>query len=208
MTTDQTSKYCAICRQPRLHARPGTNHLLHLVITLFLCGFWLPVWILSMVKIGGWRCQTCGYKGSASSRLVAPVVVLLTIGLFVVSVCYWMQGGPKRKAAVMAAVGPNAHGEVESRSNARSEKTPDQASNQSSRSPQEGAPAASARPAATGPLRMWSDSTGAFRTEARYRGMTAGKVSLMKPDGAKVTIPFSHLSAADQRWVQEHEGQP
>lgn len=52
---------------------------MHLLITLFLCGFWLPIWILASIKIGGWRCQTCGYRGSMASRLVAPVVCVLLL---------------------------------------------------------------------------------------------------------------------------------
>lgn len=78
---DQTSKFCPVCQKRTLWARPGTNHILHLLLTIFLCGFWLPVWLLASIRIGGWRCQTCGYKGSLASRFLAPAVCVL---LFVV----------------------------------------------------------------------------------------------------------------------------
>ena len=40
-------------------------HVLHLLITIFLCGLWLPVWIIhalvdSLSPGEPWRCQNCG----------------------------------------------------------------------------------------------------------------------------------------------------
>ncbi|MBN1588015.1 MAG: hypothetical protein JW888_00705 [Pirellulales bacterium] len=75
-TMDQSHKYCKKCQEQSLHARPGTNHLLHAFLTFFLCGFWLPVWILASIRIGGWRCQTCGYGGSTLLRFGPPVLAL------------------------------------------------------------------------------------------------------------------------------------
>jgi len=31
----------------------GTNHGLHLVLTLLTCGMWLPVWIIIVIVNGG-----------------------------------------------------------------------------------------------------------------------------------------------------------
>jgi hypothetical protein len=89
---EQTSQYCPTCRQITLHARSGTNHVLHLLLTLFLCGFWLPVWILCSVKIGGWRCQTCGDTGSVGSRLIVPVAAIVMLILLPISFL-WMRRG-------------------------------------------------------------------------------------------------------------------
>ncbi len=39
------------------------NHILHLVLSLFTCGLWLPVWlIIVLASIGGYRCSKCGSK--------------------------------------------------------------------------------------------------------------------------------------------------
>lgn len=58
---EQTSAYCARCARPSLVARPGVNHVLHLVLTLFLCGVWFVPWmILALFGGGAWRCQSCG----------------------------------------------------------------------------------------------------------------------------------------------------
>ena len=46
--------------------RPGTNHILHLILTLVTFGMWLVVWVLISIKIGGWRCSQCGGRVSRS----------------------------------------------------------------------------------------------------------------------------------------------
>jgi F0F1-type ATP synthase epsilon subunit len=42
-----------------------------------MCGFWLPIWILSSIRIGGWRCQSCGNRGPLSGRILTPVVCIV-----------------------------------------------------------------------------------------------------------------------------------
>jgi DNA-directed RNA polymerase subunit RPC12/RpoP len=59
---DQNSRFCASCSRQVLATRPATNHLLHFFVSLFTLGLWVPVWILTSIKVGGWRCQTCGRK--------------------------------------------------------------------------------------------------------------------------------------------------
>ena len=58
---DQKSKFCSQCQKQTLWARPETNFLLHMLLTLLTCGAWLPLWIL--LSTGGWRCQACGSDG-------------------------------------------------------------------------------------------------------------------------------------------------
>jgi hypothetical protein len=43
--------------------REGTNHILHLLLTIFLCGFWLIPWALFSVFKCPWRCSVCGSTG-------------------------------------------------------------------------------------------------------------------------------------------------
>ena len=56
---DQTSRKCKRCGTV-LATRQGTSHIFHLILSVITCGLWLPVWALSCVKIGGWRCSKCG----------------------------------------------------------------------------------------------------------------------------------------------------
>lgn len=57
---DETSKFCRACQRQVLARRPATNHVLHLIMTIITLGMWLPIWLLSSVKFGGWRCSFCG----------------------------------------------------------------------------------------------------------------------------------------------------
>jgi hypothetical protein len=57
---EEASGYCTDCKKQVLIRRKGTNHLLHLILTLVTGGLWLIVWILCAIKIGGWRCSQCG----------------------------------------------------------------------------------------------------------------------------------------------------
>jgi hypothetical protein len=66
---DQKSRFCSQCQKQTLWARPGTNHLLHLLMSILTCGLWLPIWIWASVRIGGWKCQSCGHDGFEDSSL-------------------------------------------------------------------------------------------------------------------------------------------
>lgn len=86
MAADQTSKYCSNCEKQTLWARPGTNHILHLLLTVLVCGFWLPVWVMASIRIGGWRCQTCGGKDRSLNHLVVPVICIALFLVFFTNV--------------------------------------------------------------------------------------------------------------------------
>ncbi len=62
MAVQEASGYCGECDRQVLVRRPGTNHLLHLVLTVLSAGLWLIVWLGVSVKFGGWRCSRCGLK--------------------------------------------------------------------------------------------------------------------------------------------------
>ncbi len=62
MSDEKTSKFCATCNRQSLAVRKGTNHILHLLISCVTFGLWIPVWVLTSIKIGGWRCNVCGMK--------------------------------------------------------------------------------------------------------------------------------------------------
>lgn len=66
MPIQQASFYCPNCKQQKLFTRQGTSNLAHAVITLFLCGLWLPIWILISIGEGSkpYFCSNCGYANS------------------------------------------------------------------------------------------------------------------------------------------------
>lgn len=62
MAEQRTGKFCKLCGVQTMAVRPGTNHLLHLVLTLLTAGIWVFVWIGVAIQFGGWRCSKCGSK--------------------------------------------------------------------------------------------------------------------------------------------------
>jgi hypothetical protein len=82
MSTYHKQAYCSACRTHTLHVsnQRDVPHVLHLLVTLFLCGFWLPVWIAHSVlrSVSGgepWRCNRCGSaRGLFASTSRAGIV--------------------------------------------------------------------------------------------------------------------------------------
>lgn len=61
MSMQQTQGFCAQCQKVSLFGRSGVNHLTHAIVSLFLCGFWIPIWIIcSIFWRQKYRCQSCG----------------------------------------------------------------------------------------------------------------------------------------------------
>jgi len=60
MSMDYTKAYCRDCCRRVRAERRGTSHVLHLLLTVLTGCLWLPIWILSCVKFGGWMCPLCG----------------------------------------------------------------------------------------------------------------------------------------------------
>ena len=57
---DVCRKYCKECDQNIMAERKGTNHVLHLILSLITAGGWLIIWLLASIKFGGWWCPQCG----------------------------------------------------------------------------------------------------------------------------------------------------
>jgi len=62
MGMEQSQQYCQHCSRQVLAARKTPNHVLHLLLTVITMGFWIPIWVLSSIQLGGWLCQSCGCK--------------------------------------------------------------------------------------------------------------------------------------------------
>lgn len=67
MGTQQTQSYCVRCKKYTLHTRSPVDvpHIFHLLMTVFLCGLWFPVWILHIIITAlaeeePYRCTQCG----------------------------------------------------------------------------------------------------------------------------------------------------
>jgi len=88
------SMECPHCKERTVATRPGTNHILHLLIAVAIGVFaypffgmlslaiWLPCWALSSIRIGGWRCGRCGTK-DATNPLAVFAAVVLCAGLMI-----------------------------------------------------------------------------------------------------------------------------
>lgn len=64
--TDQAQAFCNRCQKSTLHQRnvTETNHVLHLLLTLFCCSMWLPIWLLiaivNSLENPPYLCTQCG----------------------------------------------------------------------------------------------------------------------------------------------------
>jgi len=63
MAMKTASLYCKHCGTQRLGQAPAPNHILHLLLTIFTMGFWIPVWLIVAIGSGGsYHCTHCGGK--------------------------------------------------------------------------------------------------------------------------------------------------
>jgi len=63
---EQAQWKCPRCQRVTVQSRviTETNHVAHILAVVFLCGLWLPMWILAAWSegAGNWRCVECGYE--------------------------------------------------------------------------------------------------------------------------------------------------
>ena len=61
MPNNLSTAYCNVCKKTVNVKRNEINHILHLLLTLVLCGFWAVVWLLiTLTTDTRWRCSECG----------------------------------------------------------------------------------------------------------------------------------------------------
>lgn len=61
MPTREDRGYCRECERPVLVRQETPNHILHLLLSVLLCGLWFPVWmIITLNGNGSWYCSKCG----------------------------------------------------------------------------------------------------------------------------------------------------
>lgn len=66
MSQRESRAHCPECNRDRLVRQNVTNHALHLLICLFCCGVWLPVWLFFCLAGDPWRCTKCGAETGRS----------------------------------------------------------------------------------------------------------------------------------------------
>ncbi len=68
--------------------------------------------------------------------------------------------------------------------------------------------ASASSPASRSGLRTWSDASGRFTIEAKFKSQEGSRVRLEKADGSEVAISLSQLSPADRAYLRQHKGAP
>ena len=61
------SAYCPYCKRQVL-ARKKCNHLLHGIVSILTCGFWLLVWAAIIILSSDWYCTRCGGSVKEGTR--------------------------------------------------------------------------------------------------------------------------------------------
>jgi hypothetical protein len=84
MAIELSQRHCPHCQRSVLAQRQSRNHVLHLLLTLFLCGLWLPIWAMIAASPLPWHCPTCGGRikeATSWDALLAVVVVIVIFAL-------------------------------------------------------------------------------------------------------------------------------
>lgn len=88
MAIQEKSGYCKSCQKNVLMRRQGTNHILHLLLSIVTCGFWVIIWILTSIKVGGWKCPNCGGNATKKGSSAFGVIFMLIV-LFFILFCFF-----------------------------------------------------------------------------------------------------------------------
>lgn len=79
MATEQIMKHCRHCDDNIIHLQQKPSHVLHLLLTIFTVGIWLPIWILVAIDKSGHQCTRCATKTST----VRAKPIAIALGVFV-----------------------------------------------------------------------------------------------------------------------------
>jgi len=92
MAFEESSEFCKYCNRQVLAHRKGTNHILHLLLTVFTGGLWLIMWWICSKEKDNWRCTVCGQEMEPTIEaltksfyldLVTSIVLLILIIVFI-----------------------------------------------------------------------------------------------------------------------------
>lgn len=88
MSTEESTGWCRCCQAQRLIRRPGTSHVLHLLLAVITLGLWIPIWLLCSIRFGGWRCTQCGSRVSRTIGVGEIIATIAAIGLGLLVAAY------------------------------------------------------------------------------------------------------------------------
>lgn len=79
---EHSSGFCKTCNAQRAIIRSTPSHVLHFLITIFTCGFWIIPWGLMTIFPDAFRCTVCGTKakGGGFGLLLGVLLMILAIG--------------------------------------------------------------------------------------------------------------------------------
>jgi sterol desaturase/sphingolipid hydroxylase (fatty acid hydroxylase superfamily) len=86
--TESARVYCDYCERNTRHERDvkRPNHILHLLLSVFTVGLWLPIWILLGLSAqkGKWSCSQCGEvpEGQGSNFWIQLALAFVFLFLF------------------------------------------------------------------------------------------------------------------------------
>lgn len=89
MPIEHAQGFCPTCQRQVLIQRDTPNHLVHALVSLFLCGLWIPVWLLVSIGSRPWLCSQCGSKVKVplpASSVALLVFVILAVAATAVTV--------------------------------------------------------------------------------------------------------------------------
>ena len=74
---------CTRCSRATQHVRNEPSHLLHLILSIVLCGWWLIVWALLCICQKNPQCMECGLNSGTApaSKILGYVLLLLFFAL-------------------------------------------------------------------------------------------------------------------------------
>ena len=95
--------------------------------------------------------------------------------------------------------------EIEAAKKAAAEQAKAEAAKEKAAAEQAKAEAAKKAAAEKSKWRTWTDASGEHKIEAKYGGVVAGKVKLIKQDGTTIMVPLEKLSDEDQKWIKNRQ---
>lgn len=213
MPQETTAAYCHHCRTQTAHVANTPNHLVHALITLFLCGIWLPVWAVICLLPTHWNCTRCGSKwdGYRPTSGFAKVFFAGTLLALVAAAAggWWLY-----ENAMQSPERRPPQRERERRSGVNNEEvTEPESSSDFEYTPvplEQPADPFNARAfprhesAADKEWRLFMSADGEFFMEAKLLGFQNGKAQLKRRDnGTAVEVLTSKLSAEDREWIRD-----
>lgn len=203
MPLSTQSIYCPNCKANRAHQKNACAHLVHALVTLFLCGLWIPVWIIAAIaaEMRSYRCTQCGAAakkgGSLTTFALAGVGAVIFVGGILtvpaMVITYLKRGAPTTSSESLSDIDPTAPattteidpapGSIDSGGT-----TPDE-------------PTVSPFPTAP---RTWTAKDGrTMQAAAIDYDPGTGKVEFQRADGKFFDYDVNNLSPADQEILDD-----